>query len=436
MQDTIKAGVARANITPSVGQDNMGDYGRLRPAVGVGNELYAKALVLDDGETRAALVTVDVISFTDETVRDVRERVERLTGIPGRSVVLSASHTHSSPATSPNDAASAEYVVELAKKIAGAVYVADQEKQEVRIGCGVGEAKVSMNRWQRTETGVRWGPNRDGPVDHQVHVVRIDDLDGEPMAIVVNYACHPSIMGADNLLYSGDYTSYVQSVIEKLYDGRVTAMFCPGAGGDIKIAVLTEDGCRFAYTDLNDCRKYGTIIAAEAIKVAEGIKTEPVSRVTCEVKEVELPLFQLPRLEDVEQELMELRAKGSELEVRQKPRLKWAERTAEALRRGSARTSVAIEVQLLRIGDEIAFFVVPGELFVEVGMRLKEQMALPGSVVIAFANAYGGYLPSEPAEEWGWCSHDDSYKWTGKPANFSGKIEDVLIGTLKQLLRR
>ena len=76
MQETMRAGVARTNITPSVGQDSMGHYARLCPAEGVGNELYAKALVLDDGSNRAALATVDVISFTDEIVSDGRERVE------------------------------------------------------------------------------------------------------------------------------------------------------------------------------------------------------------------------------------------------------------------------------------------------------------------------------------------------------------------------
>lgn len=434
MAGTITAGVGTANITPSVGFDNIGDYARLCPAEGVGNELYTKALVLDDGSTRAALVTVDVISFRAATVADIRERVERLTGIAGENVVLSASHTHSSPATSENDLASPEYVAELAKKIAGAVYLADRRKEEVRVGCGVGEAKVCVNRWQRTETGVSWGPNPDAPADHQVQVMRVDKLDGEPLAILVNYACHPSIMGADNLLYSGDYSSYVQSVIEKLYDRRVAGMFSTGAGGDIKIDVVTEDGSKFRYTDLADCRKFGTIIGAEAIKVAEGIETQPVEWIGCEAREVELPLFDLPRVEDVERELAELRAEGDGLAQREKPHLRWAEETVEALKAGTAATSLPIEVQLLRIGDEVSFFVVPGELFAEVGMRLKETMGLPGSIVISFANTYAGYLPSKRAEEWGWCTHDDSYKWTGKPANYSGGIEDALVAAAREMM--
>ena len=228
MQETIRAGVASMNITPSVGQDNIGDYGRLKPAEGVGNELYAKALVLDDGANRVALVTADIIKFTDELVDEVRERVTRLTDISGRNVLLSASHTHSTPAVHERERPDADYLTELAKKVAGVVYMADQSKQDALIGSGVGEARVAINRWQKTSTGVRWGPNPDGPADPAVGVLRVDAVDGRPLAILVNYASHPSILGGDNLLYSGDYASYVQSVIEKVYDGQVTALFSTG----------------------------------------------------------------------------------------------------------------------------------------------------------------------------------------------------------------
>ncbi|HDJ04727.1 MAG TPA: hypothetical protein ENF85_01880 [Candidatus Bathyarchaeota archaeon] len=439
LSKSISAGVARVNITPSVGFDNMGDYLRLKPAIGVGNELYAKTLVFDDGENRIAIVTADIIGFPEDLVNDIRGRIEQLTGIKGRNVLLSASHTHSSPAVTSKDKPSREYLVELAKKIAGAVYMADQNKQEVLVGAGVGEAKVSINRWQRTPTGVRWGPNPDAPVDHSVGVLRVDKLNGEPLAILVNYACHPSIMGADNLLYSGDYTSYVQSVIEKVYDG-VTALFSTGAGGDVKIAVLTEDGSQFRYTNLEDCRRYGTIIAAEAIKVAESIKTKPVKRVSARTKRVDLPLVSLPSPEDVEAELSRIKKQVAELEAQGKDayvkrlRLEWAQRTLTALRNKTAPTSIPAEVQMLRIGEEIAFFAVPGELFVEVGLKIKEAMGLPGSFVVAYANGYIGYLPSKRAEEWGWCAHDDSYKLSTRPANFSGRIEDVLVAAAKELL--
>lgn len=430
----LLAGVARANITPSVGFDNIGDYLRLKPAVGVGNELYAKALVLDDGHRRLALVALDVIGLQAETVADIRSRVETLTGIPGQNVVLSPSHTHSSPATLPHDNPAREYLTELAKKVAGAVCMAEQNKRPVVVGYGAGEAAVAINRWQRTDSGVRWGPNPDAPVDYEVQVIRFDADDRRPLAILVNYACHPSIMGGDNLLYSGDYTSYVQSFIEKVYDGRVTALFTPGAGGDVKIAVLSGDGSAFAYTDLEDCRKYGTIIGAEAVKVAEGIEPAAVEGIAIESRTVDLPLCSPPPLEEVEREAERLGARGDSLDERDAPLLRWAEQTAEQIRTGRVPRAVTVEVQLVRIGQQISIFVVPGELFVEVGMRLKREMGVPGAMVIAFANAYSGYMPSKRAEQWGWCEHDTSYRRLGRPANISGAAEDVLSQALAEMM--
>jgi uncharacterized small protein (DUF1192 family) len=440
MAKTISVGVSTVNITPSVGFDNMGDYLRLKPAIGIGNKLFAKALVFDDGEEKVAIVTADIISFTDRLTEETRERIEKLTGIKGENVLLSASHTHSSPAIAEKDGASREYLVELSKKIAGVVFMADRNKREALVGCGVGKAEVSINRWQRTETGVRWGPNPDAPVDHDVMVMRVDDLDHKPIAILVSFASHPSILGGDNLLYSGDYVSYVQSVIEKVYDGQVTAMFATGAGGDIKIAVLTEDRTQFRYAGLEECRQFGTIIGAEAVKVAEGIKTKPVEKVSAKMMKVELPLVELPSVQEIEREIealekeiQELEAQGRSAEAK-RLQLAYARERLKVLKEGEASRSVPVEVQLLRIGDEIAFFAVPGELFVEVGLKLKRAMGLPGSFVIAYANGSVGYLPSRRAEEWGWCEHDDSYKLSERPANFSGAIEDVLLEALKKML--
>jgi hypothetical protein len=418
----------------------MGDYLRLKPAIGVANELYAKALVFDDGANRAAIVTADIIGFPESLVQDIRRRSERLTGIAGANVLLSASHTHSSPATTDKDRPAPEYLIELSKKIAGIVFLADRSRQEVRLGTGSGIANVSINRWQKTPEGVRWGPNPDGPVDPSVGVLRVDTVEGEPLALLVNYACHPSILGASNLLYSGDYTSFVQSVIEKAYEGQATALFATGAGGDVKAAVLSEDGSQFRYTDLKDCRRVGTIIAAEALKVAEGIRTAPVEEVSARTRHVDLPLMPPPRREHLETELTTLEKQIADLELQGKPadgkrlQRQWAQTTLAALREGKVLTSVPAEVQLIRLGEHIAFFAVPGELFVEVGLKVKRAMNLPGTFVVAYANGYMAYFPSQRAEKDGWCRADDSYKNSMYPANFSGGIEDAIVEAARELL--
>jgi len=439
MAGTIAAGVAAANITPSVGFDTIGDYLRLVPARGVADELHAKALVLDDGTTRLAIVTADIITFSEPLLHETRARIEELTGIPGTSVLLSASHTHSSPAIDERDHPSQTYLAELAKKIAGAVFMADQAKREALIGCGSGEARVSINRWQQTPAGgVAWGPNPDGPADPDVLVMRVDDLHHTPMAILVSFASHPSILGSDNLLYSGDYAGYVQSGVEAAYGGQAAALFATGAGGDIKIAVLTDDASRFAYTTPDDCRRFGTVIADEAVRVAAAIETRPIGRIRAATIRADLPLVGLPTAAELETLIGQLQHRladpaGPRIN-NARVQLAWAEATLAALRQGPLPPTMPANLQLLRLGSDIALFAVPGELFVEVGLELKRAMDLPGPFVVAYANGCIGYMPSRRAEAWGWCDADDSYRYGSQPANFSGAIEGVLLDALRSLL--
>ncbi len=447
MSNSIKAGVARANITPAVGRII---YVGRTVSLGVADEFYAQALVFDDGAERAAIVTADVCIFGEDTVEKIRRRVEDLTGIKGAHVMLNASHTHSGTPTTSwlSEQVSEAYLAELVDKIAGAVCEADNNKQEALIGAGVGEAKIAINRWIPTPdgpAGARWAPNPEGPVDHAVDVLRVDDKSGKPMAILVGYAAHSSVLGGRSRCYSSDYPGMMRSVIEKMYDGDVIAMYAAGAGGDIKISSLNEDASNFKYGDREDLRRFGTILAAEAVRVAEELQTQPVEGLKVSSMEIELPLRDPPSAEQVEAELAELRQavqkdekEGKQFNWGQHRRVIWAEETLKALKSGDVMRSVPGEVQVLRLGDEAVFVAVPGELFVEVGLRIKKIAGgddQPTPFVSAYSNAYIGYLPSAVS-----CREDgdkiryDWHKFLPYTSTFSEDMEDVLVGAVEKLL--
>ena len=442
----IKAGVARVNITPAVGQVI---YVGREISKGVGDEFYAQAIVFDDGSERAVIVTADVIIFGKETVEKIRRKVEVLTGIKGQNVMLAASHTHSGTPTTAwlSEQVSETYLSGLVDKIAGAVFQADAGKQEVLIGAGSGEAKVSINRWIPTPdgpTGARWGPNPEGPVDHAVDVLRVDNNAGGPMAVLVNYAAHASVLGDRDKVYSSDYPGVVRDVIERIYYDA-TAMFTSGAGGDIKIASLKEDGSDFKYGDREDMRCFGTIIAAEAIKVAEGRQTRAIDGLKLSSASDELPLCDPPGVAEVEAEYIKLsqavkedQKKGKKFNWGQHRRLIWAEKTLEALKNGIVMKSVPGEVQVLRLGDEAVFVAVPGELFAEVGLRIKKLAGgegRPRAFVIAYANEYVGYLPSAiSCREDGDTPRYDWHKFLPYASTFSEEMENVLVSAVEKLL--
>ena len=428
--NSLKAGVARANITPPVGTIANGG----KPSVGIATELYAKALVFDDGQTKAALVTADVLLLGKQVVAETRARIEEMTDIPGAHVMFAASHTHSGAATTMRDHWSViehdkSYVDQLVAKMAGAVAEANLGLSEARIGAGEGHADAAINRWISTPEGARWAPNPEGPVDDTLSVLRVDASDGQPRAALVDYAAHASVMSWGQF-FAADYPGFLQSVVEKVYDGEITVLFANGASGDTKIKWLKkkENGSDdFAYGGVEDARRWGTVLAGEAIKTLEQIHTEKVGDLSVASKEIEFPMLPLPSVEEVEAELKAKRKKGEDAT--------WEERTLASLRAGNTPTAITGEIQVIRIGPEIILVAIPGELFAEVGLRMREQVACKHLFIVGYANGYVGYLPSAAS-----CREDgdkpryDWHKFFWYPANFSEGVEPNILQAVRELV--
>jgi hypothetical protein len=179
----LQAGVAAVNITPPVGSYLQG-YTRGKPSIGVHLDLYAKAIVFDDGESRAAIVTTDLIGLEQSTVAAMRDEVARWTDIPPANVLINASHSHGGPTVqgagndpwgwlwgNPPDE---DYARELARKVGGAVAMAHRARQPVALGFGMGEAHFNVNRRRPKADGkVELAPNPEGVIDHRVKVVKL-----------------------------------------------------------------------------------------------------------------------------------------------------------------------------------------------------------------------------------------------------------------------
>ena len=271
-QSTLKAGAAKADITPPIGTPLAGYGARLaKPSTGVHDPCEARALVIDNGSEKLAFVAVDHLGFDHGMVERIRAIASEATHIAADHIFVMSSHTHS------GGGAFMEMLPALAVTLAGkfdpkirgfyeqrtaeAIIAADKDLKPARIAFGAGEAR-GISRFRSS-----WPPN--GPIDPEVGVIRVDSAaTGKPMAVMMNFAAHPTVLGQQNMTFSADFVGYARRAIEKMIGGDVLAIFANGAQGTVAPrALLGEDQWQKA-------ENVGTILAAEVFKVVLMIKSQ------------------------------------------------------------------------------------------------------------------------------------------------------------------
>lgn len=187
-------------------------------------DLYATALVLDDGSTRVAIVSLDLIFIQEPLVSTLREQIGRYIGVSKSGVLLNFSHTHCGPTfeglryddDEQQDRLRQTYAARLQTEIPALVAQTLKRMRPARIGTAVGEARIGINRrTHQHDDSVVMGENPEGPVDHEVRVIRIDDLQGKPVAVVFSHGCHTVTMGPKCLSWSADYVGPARDLIEQ-----------------------------------------------------------------------------------------------------------------------------------------------------------------------------------------------------------------------------
>ena len=300
MAKALRAGTARVTITPPVGLHLQG-YNRGRPTEGIRDELQARALVLERGEMRFALVCADIIGLEPDSVARTRALVQAATAIPGEAVCIAASHTHSGPAVARVgriDPADSDYTRTLEKALAGAVVMAAKALQPVRVGFGEGQCGFNINRRLPTDNGIIMRPNPDGVQDRRVQVIRLEGEAGLPAAVLFRYACHPTCLNVTNLRYSGDYPGAAARVIETVYGAGTLAFFLPGCFGNLRPNLTTPEGGFRGATDA-EVDRLGRVLGAEVVRVAEEIVPAEDDRLATGREELSLPYADLPPVDEL-----------------------------------------------------------------------------------------------------------------------------------------
>ncbi len=231
----MRFGVARDLVTPTV-RTHMGGYGSLfgRYFTAIHDDLYVKALVLDDGRCKALLMTYDLLMHSFDLTERLADYARQEHGVPRENVLVSYTHNHAGPAIEGYDPgqSSPEYEAFLIDRSRACVDRAFVNLIEGSARFGTVSGDWNINRRARVGGKMVNAPNHAGNTDRELNILRFSDGDGECQALLLNYACHPVTL-ADTLWISSEYPGRLCQLLEARYYG-CTALFFQGAGATFR----------------------------------------------------------------------------------------------------------------------------------------------------------------------------------------------------------
>lgn len=393
VQSNLRAGVAKVDITP----ENVKDFevvGHRRKVTGVRDPLRAGVLILDNGETKAAIVTLDLIQAYDDIVRLARRRIEMETGVPAANILVAASHNHSGPGFDPNS----DWARGLIDKLGKAAATATSQMRMVTVGYDEDRIGFSINRRKVINGRAVVRLNKEGPNDPRVKVLRFDDGQSlTPLAVVMHAVCHPCFFtwgdkgsqpypnGYPKM--SADFPGEAQSFVEMCYGDETSALFLQGCAGDIRPNL---PGYPYRCADEADIQWAGRDLGSAVVRTLarnvtrEQLKTRP--------------------------SYYAIRAANSVVSLPGKER------------------RISAELSALKIGPYL-LLTMPGEPMVEYGLKLEKAIAdraIP--IIVGYANGHVGYIATR-----------DSYKVGGYEPNTSKlapEAEAIILTELGHLADR
>ncbi len=388
---TLRVGAARVDITPApdAALPMAGYAGRTDGFRGIHDHVFVRAIVLDDGASRAALVAWESLFVPEPMWAETSRRIAAETGIPPERLLLSAVHDHGAPTLPATNATPAQlaYINTVENRAVEAVRKASAQLQPARFGVGTTTAYVNINR-REFSAGRGWwlGFNENGPSDKTVTVVRFEDLSAKPIAFWINYGVHAVVMGPENYQVTGDLAGATSRFVEQHYLGNdrprsdggmrirlkpeekvtgegVVAVWTSGAAGD-QNPVSTMNGEDFTLVDA-----LGKILGEAALRAAADVKTTPDASMHGAQKVVTCP--------------------GRRVEPGPTPRAEYKFTDADP---------VSIRLTLLTIND-VALAGVSGEVFTMIARRLASESRLKPTIMVTHTNGSSGYIPSDDAFE-------------------------------------
>jgi neutral ceramidase len=423
----FKAGVAVIDITPTGSIWMSGYAARTKPSEGVDMPLHAKALAIEDSKGhRVVIVTTDLIGLPREITDPVSARVGQVHNLRRAQILFNSSHTHAGPVVWPNlkpmfalDAmqqkAVEDYARRLREDLFAAVDAALGKLEPVTLHYGEGTAGFAINRREFRKTGVGFGANPQGPMDHKVPVVDIRSIGGKHLALLFGYTCHNTTLGADAAKLSGDYAGAAQREIESRFPGT-TALFLLLCGAD-------QNPNPRGKTE--HVEEYGKQLAGAVAQALEG-----------KIEAIHAPLRTAFQLVDVafaphSREQFEEETKNKDVFRVRRAQLMLAKYDARL-----PVNKIAYPVQAIRFNKDLTVLALGGEVVVDYQLRAKRHYPAERLIVAGYSNDVMCYIPSLRVLREGGYEADTSMIYYGQPGKFSEDVEETIFTTIRRVMKQ
>ncbi|HEV3003290.1 MAG TPA: neutral/alkaline non-lysosomal ceramidase N-terminal domain-containing protein [Pirellulales bacterium] len=424
---TWRAGAAKVKITPEKLMWMSGYGSRTAPAEGTLIDLWAKALVLEDpAGRRAALVTLDLVGIHRDLSLAVREGLKEKFQLELSQVALACSHTHCGPVVGRNlmtmflldDAQRGlveEYAAALEKKLVDLVGEAIDKLAPCQLSWGSGRATFAVNRRNNKEPDVpklRAEGRLVGPVDYDVPVLAVRDGQGRLSSVVFGYACHATVMSF--MQWSGDYPGFAQLNLEEAHPGMV-ALFWAGCGGDQNPLPRRE---------VAHAKQYGRQLADAVERTLAGAMTPLEGEIATAYAEVDLAFDRLPARDELERQ-----ANSTNQYDVQRAKALLAHLDAGL----PLSPTYPYPVQLWRLGPELRFVMLGGEVVVDYALRLKAELGPERTWVAAYTNDVMAYIPSRRVLTEGGYEGGGAMVYYGLPTAWAPEVEETIVKQVRVL---
>ena len=372
----FRAAVVKVDITPEDSQVLAG-YDP-RKSTGVHDHIFHRVVVLDDGTTQFILISTEIVGMAPSMVDRVKAQLQRKHGIDPMNIWWTVTHTHSAPKVGPpglgcvflpercKDEVESSYTLLLEEKLVEAIVKARQQLVPARLGVGWGFSQANINRRALDIDGkASLGLNPDGPVDRRIGLLRIDKLDGTPLALIANYPIHGTVLGGESSVISGDAPGIAAAYVEQQVG--VPLIFVNGAAGNLAPIYSVYPNPRAGH--LMEFR----VLLGD--KIIEAYKK--ISSTTDQIK---------------------LTGGAISVETPSKSELKWPSHFASFTRINTTGvTLVRLPIRFMKINEEVAIWSAPIELFVEVANEIRDRSPFPYTFYFGYTNGSMGYLLTEEA---------------------------------------